>query len=202
MASGDFIRRCPKSQVQYFTAKGSGMPNIYEIFKRRHCGREMIALCVVCVGIPVQTQPSGSRGNDSRVRESSGARDAHARDQACRSGIRKAWEPFRAPRWGLLAGRPNQLQDQGPVDRSPRMRARKAIADVRSPVHSDLRGYARQETPCQPRIRRDPRSRTMIPAFGRASDGGSLPKNGALASPRRSTAGLGPKSERNEWRAS
>jgi hypothetical protein len=27
------------------------MPNIDELFKRRHCDREIIILCVVCVGI-------------------------------------------------------------------------------------------------------------------------------------------------------
>jgi hypothetical protein len=52
------------------------------------------------------------------------------------------------------------------ISAGPRMRALKSSSDFRSRVNSDCgdRGL-----PCQPRIRWDSRSRTMIPAFGRGS---------------------------------
>ena len=84
------------------------MPNIDDLFKRPS-GRSSSCALVS----PVQTQPSRSRGNDAPTRDLSGAHDYHARDRALRPGIRKAWEPFRAPSWGLLAGRRNQRRDQG-----------------------------------------------------------------------------------------
>ncbi|HVR93078.1 MAG TPA: NAD(P)-binding protein, partial [Casimicrobiaceae bacterium] len=46
----------------------------------------------------------------------------------------------------------------------PRMRALKSSSDFRSRVNSD---FGDRGLPCQPRIRWDSRSRTMIPVFGR-----------------------------------
>src|SRR6202030_634028 len=48
----------------------------------------------------------------------------------------------------------------------PRMRALKSRSDFRSRVNSDVRDRGNS---CQPRIRWDSQSRTMIPAFGRGS---------------------------------
>jgi hypothetical protein len=62
------------------------LPNIDEIFKRRHCDQEIIILYVVCVGITGSISAMGSRGNDGRARDLSGARDNHARDWALRAG--------------------------------------------------------------------------------------------------------------------
>jgi hypothetical protein len=74
---------------------------------------------------PVQTQPSRSRGNDGRARDLSGAHDDHAWDRALRAG-------------GTWRVDETNVKIKGRWTDPPRMRARKSIADFRSPVHSGV----------------------------------------------------------------